>query len=347
PFDYSEFTQGPSAVPIEDIAALLATHIKTVLEDNPGATQVDVVAHSMGGLITRAWMAGMSPLTGIPYKGQIRKLILIGTPNYGADTRFLDELCLFLFGGQGCSEVALQMEQMKFGSEFIWTLHNRWEEFKQSNIPKPELLYIAGTQGSRNSGFECNDAQGCNDGIVDISSAVLPDTPAERIRYVPYRHADTDSFIVIDPGTFGPLGGPTIAGVTDEQHATYRLVKEFLKNDKVLNQCCGVETVDYNPPHLRGIRRKQEGLFLVRLLDASTGQPVGQVPLRLRLSPKTNFDWQGNQEGSSVTAWGVNASGVYDITVGGLLFYRAGTLQDIQINVARPTVPPPLELTPK
>lgn len=325
-FDYSNFTDFNADVPIQQLAGSFGHHVKGVIEDHrsQGVSQVDVVAHSMGGLVARAWIAGMSSPLKIPYGGEIRKLVLIATPNYGANPRNLDKLCSPALGG--CS----QLKQLKFGSKFVWTLHDRWTK---STVTKPDVLYIVGTQ-SRNIRFECNDLHGCNDGIVDISSAVLPDSPAARVRYVPYRHS---AFAL-------PRGGPTIAGVTNVQHATYRLVREFLKNGRVLKQCCFARTVNYNPPHIRGTRirvlkKTREGLILIRLLNAS-GQPVDRVPLLRTLIPRIFAGSHANQDGSSLTFLGVDAPRKYNITVGGhfgLVFGR-GVLQDVQASTARPTV---------
>jgi pimeloyl-ACP methyl ester carboxylesterase len=81
-FDYSSFSNGlPTDVRIEELAGFFADHVNDV-RTRTGASQVDVVAHSMGGLIARAWMAGLATVH-VPYLGQIRKLVLAGTPNYG------------------------------------------------------------------------------------------------------------------------------------------------------------------------------------------------------------------------------------------------------------------------
>lgn len=339
PFDYSVLTGAGSVVTIEELAGLFAAHVLQVLEDT-GATQVDVVAHSMGGLITRAWMSGMLANLQIPYEGQIRKLILVGTPNYGAALGLLNGICSVAFGNLGCSET--QAEQMRFGSAFITTLHDRWRELQQNSqhrIPEGDILFVAGTRGSPD-GIECRDItspDGCDDGVVDISSVALPDSLAERVRYVPYRHGD---FPIIRP-----FGGLTLVGVTDDRHATYRLVLEFLKNGLVLDQCCGENTVDYNPPHLRGLQDFQEGLLLIRLLDSVTGQPITTTPFIVR-PIRQDFLQQGNRDGGAVTAWGMRAPRQYSVTVAARR-YRSGILRNIQINVARPTVPEPFDLVPR
>jgi uncharacterized repeat protein (TIGR01451 family) len=350
PFDYGEFTQGPSNVTIEELAGLFSFHIRQVLENHPEARSVDVVAHSMGGLITRAWMSGMTETdfcptcVQIPYEGQIRRLILVGTPNYGAEGAILRGACAF--SQAGCS--LTQAGEMRFGSSFIATLHDKWEEFQQSNNPyrvlSQNLLFIAGTQASNRTQrervlFECNDVQGCDDGVVDISSAVLPASPTGMIRYLPYRHF---------PGNL-PKSALTLVGVTERNHRnhqTYRLVRAFLKNNVVLGQCCGRGTVGYNPPHLRGVRRKKEGLLLVRLIDAVTHEPI-TVGARIILRPRRLFRQQNNRSAGTITAWGIMAPRKYDIILTPALSYAQVRLDDaVQMNIAHPTVLGPIELSP-
>ncbi|MGH9961493.1 MAG: lipase family alpha/beta hydrolase, partial [Pyrinomonadaceae bacterium] len=339
-FDYSDLTGAGSPVTIEELAGLLGGHVRQVLEET-GARQVDIVAHSMGGLLTRAWMSGMLANLQIPYERQIRKLVLIGTPNYGAAAGLLNGACSVAIANLGCS--GTQARQMRFGSTFILTLHDRWANFQrnsQHRIPEQNILLIAGTRGSSDTGIECRDIaspEGCDDGIVDISSAILPGSAEERIRYVPYRHSDLP--------IISPLGGITLVGVNDNQHATYRLVVEFLKNGTVLGQCCGEDTVDYNPPHLRGVSRLREGLLIMRLVDGRTGRPIKVKPHIVR-PIRQDFLQQGNKDGGAVSAWGMKAPKRYDITVSAKGYTRRA-FRNIRLNVARPTVSKPLKLIPR
>ena len=66
----------PSDQPVADSAALFADRMTLLRRTFPRAS-VDVVAHSMGGLVARAYVEGDS------YAGGVDRLILIGTPNAG------------------------------------------------------------------------------------------------------------------------------------------------------------------------------------------------------------------------------------------------------------------------
>jgi pimeloyl-ACP methyl ester carboxylesterase len=67
-----------------------AVHVAHALErvrELTGAAQVDVVAHSMGGLAARAYLTRVDRL--IPrYRNDVRRLVLLGTPNLGLDLSF-------------------------------------------------------------------------------------------------------------------------------------------------------------------------------------------------------------------------------------------------------------------
>ena len=67
----------PSDQPIERSAALLARHM-AALRDLYPATPVHVIAHSMGGLVARAYVEGRA------YAGGVDRLILIAPPNHGS-----------------------------------------------------------------------------------------------------------------------------------------------------------------------------------------------------------------------------------------------------------------------
>ncbi len=73
----------------------LSAIIQAVLSANPGMAKVILVAHSMGGLSAREYMQGLSTnsetLQGIPYRGDVYKLITVGTPHQGS---YLAEICL-------------------------------------------------------------------------------------------------------------------------------------------------------------------------------------------------------------------------------------------------------------
>lgn len=67
----------PSDQPIADSGALLATHLNRLRQSHPQA-RFHLLAHSMGGLVSRAYVEGGD------YAGGVEKLIMIAPPNAGS-----------------------------------------------------------------------------------------------------------------------------------------------------------------------------------------------------------------------------------------------------------------------
>ncbi len=77
-----------------------------------GAAKVDLVAHSMGGLVSRTYIKNLGG------SNRVDSLIMMGTPNYGTN---LASIAQFFFGGSCIGIVACQ--QMATGSGFLNSLN--------------------------------------------------------------------------------------------------------------------------------------------------------------------------------------------------------------------------------
>jgi len=107
-----------------------------------GSDKVDIVAHSMGGLVTRRYIQKYGP-------EDIDKLILIGTPNTGITDRVYSA-CKFFGNEKECNE-------MLHDSEFIKLLNQSYP------MPKTSLIIGRGC-----------DMQGVDgDGVVTVNNAKL------------------------------------------------------------------------------------------------------------------------------------------------------------------------------
>jgi pimeloyl-ACP methyl ester carboxylesterase len=67
----------PSDQPIADSVALLARHLAEIRRQYP-QSRVNLVAHSMGGLVCRGYVEGEQ------YAGGVDRLIMLGPPNHGS-----------------------------------------------------------------------------------------------------------------------------------------------------------------------------------------------------------------------------------------------------------------------
>ena len=94
---------------------------------NVAAIQFDVVAHSMGGLVTRDMALNKRFLAASNFnKGLVHKLITIGTPHNGSplvtNLNQSSSLCKFLFGKVG-NTVAGAVQDLSVGSPFLANLN--------------------------------------------------------------------------------------------------------------------------------------------------------------------------------------------------------------------------------
>jgi hypothetical protein len=165
---------------------------------------VDLVAHSMGGLIARAYLAGLQAdgsLNPPPSPG-IRKLIQLATPNFGSYQANL------LSG--------TQTAEMTPGSLFLWNLAT-WNQ-RSDDLRGVDALAVIG-----NAGTETQANQ--SDGLVSLTSGSLGFARAdERTRIVPYCHITSSGLIaqVIH------CTGQGIADVDSAAHFSARIVRSFL-----------------------------------------------------------------------------------------------------------------------
>lgn len=201
--DFFDVCASPDAS-IEALAGLLASKIQSY----PGP--VDVVAHSMGGLVVRSYLQGRtnSPYLSPPGNTNIRKLVLLGTPNFGVSNTFA-ALSFLVPWASG------QAAEMQFGSPFLWYL-GTWNQL-YDDLRGVDALAIAGTAGGSAGSVPW-------DGVVDVASASLDfaDSSGLRTRVVPYCHAS----IVL--GVTCPGGSGLIASVPNRSHLSYQLLRSFL-----------------------------------------------------------------------------------------------------------------------
>src|SRR5579872_1427510 len=74
--------------PIEELGTDLGKFLSALkYTDGTPVTQVDIVAHSMGGLIVRCYLSGKQTTSGLfqpPANPGIRKMVLLAVPNFGS-----------------------------------------------------------------------------------------------------------------------------------------------------------------------------------------------------------------------------------------------------------------------
>jgi len=164
----------------EEIAALSSRRSMTCF---------DVVAHSMGGLIARAYIeaSDFGSNAGYTYGGEIRTLVMLATPNHGSEVAALGEWFTTL------------SRQMAPRSDFLRTLNAlQWVDGKISGV-SPDVRYVSvAGQTCLGCGLRINEEvclQACvdealawsgSDLVVTMSSAYLPE--AENCAAIGYDH---------------------------------------------------------------------------------------------------------------------------------------------------------------
>ena len=124
--------------------ALRLKDIIDIVKARTGAKKVNIVAHSMGGLVSREYIRLFGG-------DSVDKLVLIGTANHGVTGRTRD-LCNFLGSKKECDD-------MEKDSVFLKRLNN-------APVPESIRTYTIGAKGCPTEGVE-------GDGIVDYESVTL------------------------------------------------------------------------------------------------------------------------------------------------------------------------------
>ena len=197
-------------VPIEQLANELGSFIANLRynDGTPVTQQIDLVAHSMGGLIVRAYLAGLQPdgsFRPLP-DPRVRKAVMIASPH---------------FGSFEAPNIGTQTPEMVPGSSFLWKLAT-WNQ-DQDDLRGVDAIAIAGNAGNYYFG---NNA---DDGVVSLTSASLNFARADqRTRVVPYCHVTpglTTAF-----GTVGMIcsGQQGIADIDSPSHLTAQIIQSFL-----------------------------------------------------------------------------------------------------------------------
>ncbi len=191
-------------IPIEDLAAQFGNYLNGLsYTDGTPVSEVDVVAHSMGGLIVRAYLSGKQKTPGLfspPTNMKIRKFVEIATPNFGS----------FI-----APDIGVQAPEMVPGSQLLWDLAT-WNQ-GGDDLRGVDALAIVG-----NGGPCCTlinpPWQNASDGVVSLTSASLGFArDSSRTRILPYCHTSSSC-----------SGYSGIAYVDSIMHPTWSIVHSFL-----------------------------------------------------------------------------------------------------------------------
>ena len=210
--------------PIEILANDLGDFLNTIkYDDGTQVQQIDLVGFSMGGLIARAYLAGLQPdQTYLPPANTlVRKLVLLATPNFGS----------FVAGNYATSIAAgTQSAELVPGSAFLWNVAT-WNQ-RSDDLRGVDAIAVIGNAGSYTPGTSSSVVlANASDGLVSLTSAALGFAfqKSSSTRIVPYCHVDPSAYTNPNWGIFN-CNAAGIANVTDTNHLTGQIVRSFLAN---------------------------------------------------------------------------------------------------------------------
>ena len=183
--------------PIEEVAQAVSREIMNFYEERNDGVPMDVVAHSMGGLVFRSMIAQQCFVD----NSILRRYITLGTPHYGQNVDY-----------------SYQAQQMTYGSNFLWHLGEAWH-FDGKRWPGQDTLCIVGITDFHVGSTKMNGSYW--DGLVHAWSAALGgDVP---VRYVYRCHSSLYSSLLF------VVGAPALCSCTDEENdAVFCLIRDFL-----------------------------------------------------------------------------------------------------------------------
>lgn len=201
-FGTCSFNGKPS---IEDLGIALGKLIQSI-----NAPAVDLVSHSMGGLIVRSYLSGKQNAPGAfqpPANAKVRKWVSIATPNFGALIPGI--ISAFLPDAQA--------QELVPGNQFLFDLAT-WNQ-NHDDLRGVDTLGLIGNAG----GF--GPLQGSNDGTVAVTSASMSFAlPDERTRVLPYCHGAGDLTSILGLG----CGAPPLARIQSDNPLSFAAIDSFL-----------------------------------------------------------------------------------------------------------------------
>jgi len=199
----------PGKPPIETLGAAFGTFLSNLrYADGTPVDQVDVVAHSMGGLIVRSYLSGKQTTPGAfnpPASPHIRKAVFLATPHFGTGVAL----------GVGLDP---QLQELGSGSRFLFDLAT-W------NQGADDLHGIDAVAEAGNAGTGLAVMKGFDDGVVSLTSASLGFYLPGRTRVVPYCHTPGGGLI-----SFTGLcssNAPGVAAIRSADDASARIIVSF------------------------------------------------------------------------------------------------------------------------
>jgi uncharacterized protein (TIGR03437 family) len=199
----------PGSPTIEDLGTSLGSFLMSLrYADGQPVDQVDVVAHSMGGLVLRSYLNGKQNTAGAfvpPAIPRVRKIVFLATPHFGTGL------------GQLLPSNS-QVKELTSGSRFLFDL-GTW------NQGTDDLRGVDAIAAAGNGGTGSAVMPGFDDGVVALTSASLRFYQPGRTRILPFCHVNGGGLVSLAGlCSFDARG---IANISSATHPSAQLIVSF------------------------------------------------------------------------------------------------------------------------
>jgi len=217
----------PGKPAIEDLGVSFGAFLANLTyADGTPVDQVDVVAHSMGGLIVRSYLSGKQ-FTGTPFipppTTRVRKIVFLATPHFGTGVAL----------GLGLDA---QLTELSSGSRFLFDLAT-WNQ-GTDDLRGADAIAVIGNGGTGRATMP-----GFDDGVVALTSGSLGFYLPNRTRVLPYCHVNGGGLVTVVG--YCDANAKGIADIMSATQDTAQIIVSFL-NGTTDWQTIGQGTAD-NP----------------------------------------------------------------------------------------------------
>src|SRR5579883_279817 len=200
----------PQTASIEDLGAAFGQFLSGLTyQDGQPVGQMDVIAHSMGGLVLRCYLSGKQNAAGMfspPANSQVRKVVFLATPHFGTP--------LALLAGFNT-----KLQELASGSQFLFDLAT-W------NQGTDDLRGVDAVAAVGNAGSGLAVMRGFDDGVVALTSASLRFYMPGRTQVVPFCHVGSGGLLGLTGLCVQNAKG--IANIESASDPTAQIITSFL-----------------------------------------------------------------------------------------------------------------------
>jgi hypothetical protein len=208
-----------SGLHVSENGHLLAQQLENLVHNWPvPVTELSVLAHSMGGLVTRSALFSASQ-SGMRWPDALKNIVFLGTPHHGSPLERAGNWIDVILGSTPYSRPLAKLGQLRSAGitdlryghvlDADWQGHDRFQSKPDSRVPLPlpesvACFTVAATTAAKRSALADRLV---GDGLVPLHSALgQHDDPKRCLHFAP-----DQQFIVYRTGHLALLSSPAVA----------------------------------------------------------------------------------------------------------------------------------------